>query len=121
MFDHRDGAELVCWHPLLDDLAAIAVLSAAQRELPPVRIREMHEKAERRMRGLLERGQEEGAFRADLPVSWLLAVTHLTMTAAAEEATAGRLEADDAARAITSTLLPAFAADRTPECPGCRG
>ncbi|HJE77674.1 MAG TPA: TetR/AcrR family transcriptional regulator [Brevibacterium epidermidis] len=88
-----------------------AVLVVAQRELQPARIREMHEKAEARMRGLLERGQREGAFRADLPVDWLLAVTHLTMNAAAEEVTAGQLDRDDAARVIVTTLHSAFAAN----------
>ncbi|OLT13911.1 TetR family transcriptional regulator [Actinomadura sp. CNU-125] len=89
-----------------------AVLVVAQRVLQPVRIREMHEKAEARMRGLVERGQREGVFRADLSVAWLLAVTHLTMNAAAEEVTAGRLESDDAARVIVTTLQSAFAAPK---------
>jgi len=92
---------------LLDQVRAALVV--AQRELPPARIREMHEKAESRMRGLLERGQREGAIRTDLPVSWLLAVIHLTMNAAATEVTAGRLEADAAADIINDTLQPAFA------------
>lgn len=85
-----------------------SVLVVAQRELPSARIREMHEKAEKRMQGLFERGQHEGVFRADLPVSWLLAVTHLTMNAAAEEVTSGRIERDEAADLIVGTLLPAF-------------
>jgi AcrR family transcriptional regulator len=88
-----------------------AVLVVAQRELPPARIREMHEKAEARLRGLVERGQSEGVFRVDMPVDWLLAVTHLTMNAAAEEVTAGRLDGDDAARVIVDTLRPAFTAN----------
>lgn len=88
-----------------------AVLVVAQRELQPARIREIHAEAEARMRGLLERGQREGVFRADLPVDWLLAVTHLTMNAAAEEVTAGRLDRDDAARVIVVTLHSAFAAN----------
>ena len=85
-----------------------SVLVVAQRELPAARIREMHEVAEGRMQGLFERGQREGVFRPDLPVSWLLAVTHLPMNAAAEEVTAGRIERQDAADLIIGTLLPAF-------------
>ena len=85
-----------------------SVLVVAQRELPAARIREMHEVAEGRMQGLFERGQREGVFRADLPVSWLLTVTHLAMTAAAEEVTAGRIEHAEAADLIVGTLLPAF-------------
>lgn len=85
-----------------------SVLVVAQRELPAARIREMHEVAEGRMQGLFERGQREGVFRPDLPVSWLLTVTHLAMNAAAEEVTAGRIERQDAADLIIGTLLPAF-------------
>lgn len=88
---------------------ARAVLAAAQKELPAARIRELHEKAEARMRTLLERGQREGAFRADLPVSWLLATTHVVMNGAAEEVRAGRLDAEDAPWFIDAILLPAFA------------
>ena len=68
-------------------------------------------RASARLRSLLEHGQREGVFRADLPVGWLLAVTHLTMNAAAEEVTAGRLDRDDAARVIVATLHSAFAAN----------
>ncbi|MGC5617644.1 TetR/AcrR family transcriptional regulator [Georgenia sp. Z1491] len=88
---------------------ARAVLAAAQKELPAARIREHHEKAEARMRDLLERGQHEGAFRADLPVSWLLATTHVVINGAAEEVRAGRLNAEDAPWFIDAILLPAFA------------
>lgn len=85
-----------------------ALLAAAQKELPAERIREMHEKAEARMRGLLERGQREGVFRGDLPVSWLLATTHVVMNGAAEEVRADRLDPDDAPWFIDAILLPAF-------------
>lgn len=85
-----------------------ALLAAAQKELPADRIREMHEKAEARMRGLLERGQREGALRRDLPVSWLLATTHVVMNGAAEEVRADRLDPDDAPWFIDAILLPAF-------------
>ncbi|MEE1650953.1 hypothetical protein V1260_09125 [Brachybacterium sp. J144] len=61
-----------------------------------------------RRQGLFGCGQREGVFRADLPVSWLLAVTHLAMNAAAEEVTAGRIEHAEAAGLIVGTLLPAF-------------
>lgn len=85
-----------------------ALLIAAQKELPAARIREMHEASEARMRGLLERGQREGVFRRDLPVSWLLATTHVVMNGAAEQITAGRLDPEDASRFIDATLQPAF-------------
>lgn len=85
-----------------------ALLAASRKELPAARIREMHDKAEARMRGLLERGRREGVFRTDLPVSWLLTTTHVVMNGAAEEVLAGRLDHDDAPRFIDAILLPAF-------------
>lgn len=85
-----------------------ALLAAAQKELPADRIREMHEKAEARMRGLLQRGQREGALRSDLPVGWLLATTHVVMNGAAEEVRSERLDPDDAPWFIDAILLPAF-------------
>ena len=62
------------------------------------------------MRALLLRGQREGVFRVDLPVSWLLTTTHVVMNGAAEEVRAGRLDADDAPWFIEAILLPAFTA-----------
>lgn len=97
---------------------ARAVLAAAQRELPAARIRELHDASEARMRGLLERGRDEGAFRTDLPVSWLLTTTHVVMNGAAEEVTTGLLDPDDGARYITAILQPAFATKRpAPKAP----
>ncbi|MFI9561045.1 TetR/AcrR family transcriptional regulator [Nonomuraea endophytica] len=93
---------------LVDDSRALLV--AAQKELAPARIRELHERSEARVRELLGRGQREGVFRADLPVSWLLAVTHLVMHGAADEIAAGRLDPGDASRVIRETLLGAFTA-----------
>ncbi len=87
-----------------------ALLAAAQKELPAARIREMHEKAEARMRDLLLRGQREGAFRSDLPVTWLLTTTHVVMNGAAEEVRVGRLDPDDAPWFIDAILIPAFTA-----------
>ncbi len=92
---------------------ARTLLVAAQKELPATRIRELHEASEARMRALLERGQREGSFRTDLPVSWLLTVTHVVLNGAAEEITTGRLNPEDAPGFIDATLQPAFAATRT--------
>lgn len=93
---------------LLDRAAGVA--AAARRELPSERVRELHEKAEARVRGLLERGQREGAFRGDLSVGWLLATTHAVMNAAAYEVAAGRLSPEEAGPLIETTLRSAFAA-----------
>ena len=72
------------------------------------RIRGVHDRILRRVQSLIEQGQRAGAFRRDLPQHWLISTAYSLMHAAAEDAAAGRLDADDAARLITATLLAAF-------------
>jgi TetR/AcrR family transcriptional repressor of mexCD-oprJ operon len=84
------------------------ILLAAQRELPAERIRGVHDPILRRVQSLIGRGQREGAFRRDLPRQWLITTAFSLMHAAAEDAAAGRVKADDAARLITATLLAAY-------------
>ena len=88
------------------------ILLAAQRELPAERIRGVHDPILRRVQSLLARGQEAGTFRTDLPTQWLITTTFSLMHAAAEDAAAGRIKADDAPGLITATLLAAFAPPR---------
>ena len=85
-----------------------SLLLAAQAALPPGRIRELHEGPAARVEGLITRGQEEGVFRDDLPTSWLVGTAQNVMHGAADEINAGRLDPDDAATAISATLLAAF-------------
>jgi TetR/AcrR family transcriptional regulator, mexCD-oprJ operon repressor len=84
------------------------ILLAAHRELPAERIRGIHDPVLRQVRDLIECGQRAGAFRRDLPMRWLTTTTFSLMHAAAEDAAAGRLDASDAPRFITATLLGAF-------------
>lgn len=88
-----------------------ALLTAAQKVLPPGRIRTLHAKPAERVLGLITRGQESGAFRADLPASWLVSTLHSVMHGAADEVNAGRLDRADAARYIVATVVAAFTAD----------
>jgi len=92
-----------------------SVLRAAQRELPAERIRGTHDRILRRVQTLIERGQRAGVFRTDLPKNWLVTTAFSLMHAAAEDTDAGRLDADDAARIITATLLAAY----TPPASAC--
>lgn len=85
-----------------------ALLLAAQGALPPGRIRDLHAGPAERVERLVERGRLEGAFRTDLPTSWLVSVLHSVMHSAADEINAGRLTAGDAAAYITATVLAAF-------------
>lgn len=84
------------------------ILLAAQRELPAERIRGVHDPILRRVQALIERGQDTGTFRSDLPGQWLITTAFSLMHAAAEDAAAGRIAADGAAQLITATLLAAF-------------
>jgi TetR/AcrR family transcriptional regulator, mexCD-oprJ operon repressor len=88
------------------------ILLAAQRELPAERIRDVHDPILRRIRSLIGRGQRAGTFRTDLPEQWLITTAVSLMHAAAEDTAAGRIEAGDAARLITATLLAAFTPPR---------
>ncbi|MEU9671024.1 TetR/AcrR family transcriptional regulator [Streptomyces bobili] len=93
------------WH-LVDQ--ARALLVAAQKELSAGRIRELHAGPAARVETLVARGRAEGAFRTDLPITWLVNVLHTVMHSAAEEIRAGRLTSDRAADHITATVLAAF-------------
>ncbi|MFE6282664.1 TetR/AcrR family transcriptional regulator [Streptomyces sp. NPDC057877] len=92
--------------PLVDQ--ARALLTAAQRELSPGRVRDLHAAPAARVETLLARGRAEGAFRTDLPIPWMVNVLHAVMHSAAEEIRAGRLTSDHAAHHITATVLAAF-------------
>jgi len=85
------------------------ILLAAHRELPAERIRGIHDPVLRNVQDLIECGQGAGAFRRDLPMQWLTTTAFSLMHAAAEDVAAGRLDASEAPRLITATLLGAFA------------
>jgi TetR/AcrR family transcriptional regulator, mexCD-oprJ operon repressor len=86
------------------------VLEAAQRELPAERIHQAHDQVLGRVRSLIERGQDTGAFRADLPLPWLVSLAMNVMHAAATEVSAGRLTSDQAPSVVAGTLLAALTA-----------
>lgn len=83
-------------------------LAAAERELPPGRIRAHHDEPMSRVADLIVRGQRDGVFRTDLPVEWMVTLFYTVMHGAAGEIGAARLEPGDAARVITATLLAAY-------------
>jgi len=85
-----------------------SILMAAQKELSPARIQELHHEPAARVARLVERGQAEGVFRSDVPVSWLVVTMHHLMHAAADEIQADRLTAEDAPGYIARTVLAAF-------------
>jgi AcrR family transcriptional regulator len=84
----------------------------AQRELGSVRLRERHRRAVDQIEELLSRGREEGAFRTDLPLSWLVTTVYSLLHAAAEDVNAGQLDRDEAADVLAATLLSALTPPR---------
>jgi TetR/AcrR family transcriptional regulator, mexCD-oprJ operon repressor len=94
------------WRLIAD---ASAVLEAAQSTLPPERIRELHARPARRAEELIRRGQSEGAFRSDLPPTWLVSVLYHVLKGAAAEISSGRLDPSDAPHFIVATVLAAYA------------
>jgi AcrR family transcriptional regulator len=58
---------------------------------------------------LIERGQEKGVFRSDLPVSWHLAVLRAVSHTASFELQAGRISEAEVEAALLSTVLAALA------------
>lgn len=59
------------------------------------------------LRPLVERGQAAGAFRADVPAEWHLAMLIAVIHAASGELRAGRLAGPDAEPALVGTVLGA--------------
>ncbi|WP_238006375.1 TetR/AcrR family transcriptional regulator [Dactylosporangium sp. AC04546] len=91
-----------------------AVRQAAELELPEERIRAHHDQPMRRVEDLISRGRDSGAFRRDLPTSWLITVVYSILHAAADDCAAGRLDTDQAPHVITATLLSVLAAPADP-------
>ena len=57
---------------------------------------------------LIERGQKEGIFRRDLPVSWHLAVIRAIVHTASHEIQGGRMPESEAEAAMLSTAISAI-------------
>jgi TetR/AcrR family transcriptional repressor of mexCD-oprJ operon len=81
-----------------------ALLAAAEEALGSDRIRAHHHKPMRRVGALIKRGQAEGSFRSDQPISWLTTCFHTILHAGAGEVRSGRMTAEQAARVIPETV-----------------
>ncbi|MFF0245886.1 TetR/AcrR family transcriptional regulator [Streptosporangium sandarakinum] len=82
-----------------------ALLTAAAEVLPAGRVHELHAEPVRRMTELISSGRDQGVFRADLPVGWLVSVVQYILHGAAEEVRAGRLASEEAADTVTKSVL----------------
>ncbi|ACQ78692.1 transcriptional regulator, TetR family [Beutenbergia cavernae DSM 12333] len=87
-----------------------ALMTVAAATLPPERMLELHAGPVSRVESLIDRGRAEGAFRTDVPSSWLAGTLHRLMHGASVEIDAGRLAPHDAAATIAATALAAFTA-----------
>ncbi|WP_243707714.1 TetR/AcrR family transcriptional regulator [Micromonospora sp. KC606] len=86
-----------------------ALLTAAQAVLPAGRLRELHTGAADRVEQLIRRGQEQGVFRTDLPITWLVNAVHYLLNGAAEETRLGRLDPASTADVVTATVQAVLA------------
>jgi TetR/AcrR family transcriptional regulator, mexCD-oprJ operon repressor len=106
--DPRDALERLVeaiWRPTAE--SALLVI-AAERSMTPEALLVAHEGPLARVTAFIDAGRRQRAFRRDLPTTWLVAVFHSVVHAAANEVAAGRLRADDAGAAIGATVLAAF-------------
>ncbi|MEV3987197.1 TetR/AcrR family transcriptional regulator [Nonomuraea sp. NPDC049758] len=78
---------------------------AADRVLSTERIREHHDRPLRRVERLIARGQDDGDFRTDLPLEWLVTTFFAIIHSAAQEREAGRLAAEEVEPVLTRTML----------------
>ena len=86
------------------------VVVAAGQALPPEELRRAHEEPAARARALLERGRAEGRFRTDLPVEWQITTIQAVLHAASGAVHRTEIEAADAPRLVSATILAALAA-----------
>ena len=87
-----------------------ALLAINTTRLSPEELHRRHLPVLNELAPLIERGQEDGTFRRDLPVSWHLAVVRAIVHTASSEIRSGRIAEADAEAAMLSTALAAVAA-----------
>ncbi|SDQ58221.1 TetR/AcrR family transcriptional regulator [Thermostaphylospora chromogena] len=76
--------------------------------LGPERLDRHHDPVRQRIEQLLTRGQEQGVFRTDLPIDWMVACVFSVIHTAADEVDVGRMDGESAPRLLTSTVLAAL-------------
>ncbi|TDC56173.1 TetR/AcrR family transcriptional regulator [Actinomadura sp. KC345] len=92
-----------------------ALLAAAQSALPAGRIRQLHGAPAERVEELIRRGQDQGAFRTDLPMTWLVNVIQHVLHGAAEENRTGRLKPERTGHVVIATVQSILAVPAAPE------
>ncbi|MFF8288666.1 TetR/AcrR family transcriptional regulator [Streptomyces sp. NPDC016309] len=82
------------------------LLAASEGVIAPARRRTHHRKVLGRVERILTRGQHEGTFRTDLPMTWLVTTFYSLLHAAAGEAAARRLRTSEVPDVLDRTLTP---------------
>ena len=81
-----------------------ALARAAAEHVAPQRLHRAHAPLLAQLRELLRRGQDEGVFRTDLPLEWLVHVIYTLFHAAADHARTHRLKRADAREMLQTTI-----------------
>ena len=95
-----------CWTHLAhqDTLAR-----AAATHVPADRLHAAHAELLTVVRDLIARGQQEGAFRTDLPVDWLATTLYALLHAAGDQARSGALPRGEALQMLRTSITDLFA------------
>jgi AcrR family transcriptional regulator len=83
-------------------------LVAINTQLPDAELHHRHGAVFDALESLIERGQQAGAFRTDVPVAWHLSMLVALIHAASAELRAGRLPAEQVESALVATVLGAL-------------
>jgi AcrR family transcriptional regulator len=81
----------------------------AMTDLGPERLRRHHDRTLNHLDRLLRRGQDDGLFRADLPLDWLITTFYAVLHAAADEVDAGHITSAAAPDLIVPTVRAVLA------------
>jgi AcrR family transcriptional regulator len=90
-----------------------AMAEAAASMLSAEAMRRSHAASHHAVAELVERGQRDGSFRADMPAAWLVTCCFALLHACADEVRAGRIEPESAESVLVVTIRDLFT--RKPE------
>jgi AcrR family transcriptional regulator len=87
-------------------------LVAINTRLPDAELRARHHEVLAALEPLIERGQRDGSFRADVPAAWHLSMMLAIIHAASAEVRAERVPQDHAEASLVATILGAVGSRR---------
>ena len=98
------------WRQLAEFHGLLALNTA---RLSPAELHRRHLPVLDQLEPLIRRGQKQGVFRRDLPVSWHLAVIRAIVHTASFESRSGRIRESEAEAAMLSTAISAISVRST--------